>query len=186
MPNQRTPRPISVKHAVHLLNPLRRLILSPAKLAGRLALAPGSAVLEVGPGPGYFSAEVARNIPDGRLTLVDIQQEMLDLAQKRLHSRGLQNVSYVQADATALPFQEETFDIVFLVAVLGEVPDKQKCIGELHRVLRPGGLLSVTEQPADPDLISVDNMKKLVGGIFHLEEIFGRGRNYTANFRKQG
>lgn len=174
------------KHAAHLLNPLRKLILSPKKLVGRLSLAPDATVLEVGPGPGYFSAEAARNIPYGQLTLVDIQQEMLDMAKKRLDSYALQNVKYVQANATTLPFEKETFDVVFLVAVLGEIPDKQKCIGELYRVLRPGGLLSITEQPGDPDYIPVDNMKKLAGEMFHLDQLFGGGHNYIANFRKQG
>ncbi len=186
MSDKGTPGPMPVKHAAHLLNPLRKLILSPAKLVNRLSLNPAASVLEVGPGPGYFSGEVARNIPSGRLTLVDIQQEMLDMAKKRLDSFGLDNIDYIQADAAALPFAGESFDVAFLVAVLGEIPDKKKCIGELYRVLRPGGLLSVTEQPGDPDLIHLDEMKKLIGDLFSLEQIYGKGKNYTVNFRKRG
>lgn len=183
---KRNPGPMPYRHAAHLLNPIRKLILSPKKLAGRLSPEPDAAVLELGPGPGYFSAEIARNVPDGKLTLVDIQQEMLDMAKKRLDSFGLSNIAYIQADAAALPFDKETFDVIFLVAVLGEVPNKKKCIGELHRVLRPNGLLSVSEQPGDPDLIPVDEMKSLTGDLFDLERIFGGGRNYTANLRKKG
>lgn len=186
MPHKGNAGPMSVKHAAHLLNPLRKFILSPSKLVSRLSLNPDASVLEVGPGPGYFSEEVARGVPNGRLTLVDIQQEMLNMAKKRLDEFGLTNIAYVQADAAVLPFEKEVFDVIFLVAVLGEIPDKKECIAELHRVLCPGGLLSITEQPGDPDYIRIDKMKKLVGEMFFLEQTFGSGRNYTANFRKQG
>lgn len=92
---------------------------------------------------------------------------------------------YVQADAAALPFKNDTFDVVYLIAMLGEVPDKKTCIHELHRVLRPKGLLSVSEQSYDPHFISVAEMKDLVGNSFSFERTFGVSRNYTANFRKQ-
>ena len=56
------PQPMPFERASHLLNPLRKLILSPKKLAGRLDLRQDSRVLELGPGPGFFSPEVARRI----------------------------------------------------------------------------------------------------------------------------
>ena len=55
--------------------PLRRLILSPKKLADRLHLKENFQVLEIGPGSGYFSVEVARRIPHGHLELFDLQKE---------------------------------------------------------------------------------------------------------------
>ncbi len=180
-------RPMSHKKATHLLNPLRGLVLSPARLARQLLLCRDAQVLELGPGPGYFSGHVARSVPDGRLTLVDIQPEMLALAQKRLSAMGLQNVSYIQADAIDLPLENETFDVAFLVDVLGEVSDRVKCIGELYRILKRGGLLSITEQPWGHDFVALGEVKRLVGDkAFSLEKIFGRSRNYTINFRKKG
>ena len=91
------PRPMPCTKARHLLNPLRSLILSPEKLVQRLQLRPDFRVLELGPGPGYFSPAVARSIPKGKLVLVDIQQEMLDMARERLESKGLENVEYYRA-----------------------------------------------------------------------------------------
>lgn len=180
-------RPISYRKAGHLLHPLRGLILSPVRLAHRLSLRRDAQILELGPGPGYFSGHIARCIPDGRLTLVDVQPEMLDLAQKRLRAMGLQNVSYVQADAVDLPLENEAYDVAFLVDVLGEITDRIKCIRELHRVLKTGGLLSITEQPWGHDFVALGEAKRLVGDKeFSLEKIFGRGRNYTINFRKEG
>lgn len=180
-----TASPMPYQRAKHLLNPLRKLILSPSKLTSCLSLNQNANVLELGCGPGYYSATVARNIQGGKLTLADIQQEMLDMAKKRLESLDISNVNYVQADATALPFENDSFDVVYLVAVLGEVPDEEKCIRELHRVLRTGGLLSVSEQSYDPHFISIPQIRSMVGDAFNFERTFGNRRNYTANFRKQ-
>ena len=51
-------------------------------------------VLEIGPGPGYFSTHVAKKLKRGRLVLLDIQQEMLDYSKKRLDKRKIANVEY--------------------------------------------------------------------------------------------
>ena len=177
---------MSYKKAGHLLNPLRRLILSPAKLAGRLPLRADANVLELGPGPGYFSGAVAQSLSQGKLTLVDVQWEMLELAQKRLDSLGIKNVSYVQADATDLPFDKGTFDLAFLVSVLGEVGDREKCILEMHRILRPKGLLSITEHFGTPHAIPLEKIKELVEDKFLPLKFFGKGCHYTANFSKEG
>ena len=141
-------------HTHHLLNPLRGLILSPKGLVKRLNLRPDSKVLELGPGPGCFSLEVARAVPEGRLVLVDVQQEMLDLAKERLDGKGIGNIECRRADPISLPAENESFDVVFLVAVLGEVPDRSACLREIHRVPRPDGLLSIPEfKIGDPDSI---------------------------------
>ena len=175
---------MSYTKAAHLLNPLRKFILSPSKQARYLSLYQSASALELGCGPGYYSAAVARSIPLGKLTLVDIQPEMLDMAKSRLDSFGISNVVYFKADATALPFENDSFDVVYMIAVLGEIPDIEKCISELNRVLRKGGLLSVTEQSRDPHFIPIAEMKALVGDIFHFDKSFGHSRSYTANFRK--
>src|SRR5262245_24054322 len=109
--------------AVLLLFPLRRIILSPEQLVRHLHLTRTSRVLEVGPGPGFFSIDVARALPEGRLELVDIQLEMLQKARGRLRRAGVRNAGCTRANAVTLPFRSGAFDAAFLVAVLGEVPD---------------------------------------------------------------
>ena len=165
---------------------LRRLILSPERLADRLHLEEDSHVLEVGPGPGYFSVEVARRVSSGRLDLLDVQKEMLEKARQRIAKTGLlHNAGFVQGDATTLPFEEGRFDVAFLVAVLGEVPDPSACLRELYRALRPQGLLSITEQPGDPDALSRSTIRSLAeqqGFVF--AETHGKRKNFTVNFRK--
>jgi len=164
---------------------LRRLVLPPERLADRLHLNEAARVLEVGPGPGYFSVEVARCLPQGRLELFDLQREMLGQARRRLERAGLRNVGFTQGDAVHLPFGESRFDVVFLVAVLGEVPDPAECLRGIYRTLRPGGTLSITEQPGDPDFVPLPTVRALAEQQgFEFVETYGRGKNYTANFKK--
>src|SRR5437762_14369084 len=67
-----------------LLFPLRRIVLSPERLVASLHLTRTSRVLEIGSGPGFFSIDVARAVPQGRLELLDIQAEMLPKARRPL------------------------------------------------------------------------------------------------------
>ncbi len=166
-------------------NPIRRLLISPKRFADRLPLGPTSRVLEVGPGSGYFSVEVARRVPRGHLELLDIQPEMLAKARRHLEAAGLRNVGFTEGDATVLPFPDSDFDIAFLVAVLGEVPDQAACLRSLYRVLRPGGALVVHEHLPDPDFSSLPKLRRVVEAEgFAFLESWGRSWNYTASFQK--
>ena len=117
--------------------------------------------------------------------LVDLQLEMLQKARGKFARADLGNVGFAQATGTALPLPSGAWDCVFLVAVLGEVSDPTSCLREIYRVLRPGGLLSLTEQPGDPDFIALPDARKLVEGAgFRFEKVYGGGKIYTASFRK--
>jgi ubiquinone/menaquinone biosynthesis C-methylase UbiE len=162
---------------------VRRLILAPQQLANRLHLEPTSRVLEVGPGSGYFTAEVAERIPQGHLEVLDLQPEMLEKTKRKLDAAGLHNVGYGQGDACNLPFADGEFDVVFFVALLGEVPDRSACINSVHKVLRSGGLLSITEHQPDPDFTPLSAVRALTEASgFQFVESFGRSWAYTANF----
>ncbi|HYB89976.1 MAG TPA: methyltransferase domain-containing protein [Candidatus Binataceae bacterium] len=165
--------------------PFRRLILSPEQLVDRLGLHENSRVLELGPGPGFFSVRVARSLPQGHLYLADIQIEMLRKARTRLARSGVSNASFVQASAGALPFAAGTLDVVFLVAVLGEVPDPDACVASIAQVLRSGGILSITELPGDPDALSEAEVARLACARgFERAETYPIRGGFTANFRK--
>jgi ubiquinone/menaquinone biosynthesis C-methylase UbiE len=173
--------------SVLLETPLRRFLLSPRVLADRLALSPTSRVLEVGAGSGVYSVEVARRIPRGHLELLDLQPEMLEKARRRLAAEGLSNVGYTPADAGKLPFEGQSFDVAFLVTVLGEVSDRESFLGEVRRVLRPGGVLSISEHLPDPDFSPFARVKSLVEKAgFESFERHGAWWSYTANFRRAG
>jgi ubiquinone/menaquinone biosynthesis C-methylase UbiE len=164
--------------------PWRRLVLSPQLLASRLPLRPDASVLELGPGGGYYSVEVARHIPAGRLELFDIQSEMLDRCLAKCLSAGLTNVGFTVGDAAALPFADARFDVVFMVTVFGEVHDQDACLGSIKRVLRPNGALSISEHLPDPDFTALGALRRRAAKFgFALEQRYGSRFAYTANFR---
>jgi ubiquinone/menaquinone biosynthesis C-methylase UbiE len=165
-------------------NPVRRLLISPAAVVGRLRLRPADRVLEIGPGSGFFSLELARRLPRGRLDLLDLQCEMLAKTRRKVRAAGLANVSFAQGDAGSLPYAGASFDAALLVTVLGEVPDRRGCLQSLRRVLRPGGLLAIHEHWPDPDLIAPGDLRAAAEreGL-RFEEATGPRRNYTAVFR---
>ena len=167
-------------------NPLRRLLLSPAKLAARLPLTKSSKVLEVGPGSGYFSVELSRRVPQGWLELLDLQPEMLAKAKRKLQARGRRNVGYTTHDASErLPFPNELFDVEILVAVLGEIPRAESCLHELFRVLRCGGVLAIHEHAPDPDRIPPPALLPMVESCgFRFRRRWGTQWNYTATFER--
>lgn len=131
--------------------PGRGLIMPPRTVAERLPVRPDAEVLEIGSGSGYYSVEVARRIPEGTLTLVDVQKEMLDKSASKLKAAGITNFSTHETDGKSLPFESETFDALFLVTVLGEIEERDSFLKEAARVLKENGVLSITEHHPDPD-----------------------------------
>lgn len=168
-------------HARSLLNPARRLLQSPRRIVGHLGLTPGDRVLEVGPGPGWFSPTLAASVPDGCVVLVDVQVEMLRFALDRLadHTRVLA----AQGDAAALPLPDGSVDAALVVAMLGEVPEPTEAIAELARVVRPGGVLVVAETRTDSDFIRLDALRRMVEPRgFAFADRRGRPWEYHARF----
>jgi ubiquinone/menaquinone biosynthesis C-methylase UbiE len=175
------------EYAGMLLTPLRWLIFPPGKLVRLMRLERDAQVLEIGCGPGYFSPAVARHLKRGTLTLFDFQDAMLDIAEARLKARGCENYVRVQGDAKALPFADAAFDAAFMITVLGEVDGAEAALREAARVLKPDGLLSVTEQFGDPDYVRLKELLTLAPAAgLRFEQRFGPRIFYTANFRKGG
>src|SRR3954449_6712940 len=84
----------------------------------------GERVLEVGPGTGYYTLDMAEWVgPEGKIEIFDLQQEFLDHTAGRAAERGLANLVPTQGDATALSYEDVSMDAVVLTAVLGEIPD---------------------------------------------------------------
>ncbi len=167
-----------------LFNPLRRRHVS--QLLDRVGLQPGERVLELGPGPGVFTLNAALRLgPEGTLIAVDIQAKMIAKLERRLREAGLTNVETHVADAYDLPLNDAEVDRTFLITVLPEIPEKERALRELWRVLRPGGLLSVTEQFMDPDYPFPGTTAHWVESTgFEMVERHGTWWTYTLNFRK--
>jgi ubiquinone/menaquinone biosynthesis C-methylase UbiE len=136
-------------------------LITRRRLREVLAPKPGERVLEVGPGTGYYSLDVADWIsPGGELDIFDVQQEMLDHTMRRAAERDLGNLKPTQGDARQLPYADGTFDAAYLTAVLGEIPDPDAALRELARVLKPGGRLVVGELFGDPHWVSPKRLRE--------------------------
>lgn len=108
---------------------------------------PGNKILDIAGGTGDLTAKFSRLVgPTGRVTLADINHAMLEVGRDKLRDRGLiNNIDYVQADAEALPFPDNHFDIVTMAFGLRNVTEKQNALNSIYRVLKPGGRLLVLE-----------------------------------------
>jgi ubiquinone/menaquinone biosynthesis C-methylase UbiE len=132
-----------------------------SRLIDTLAPEAGERLLEVGPGTGYYTLEVAEAVlPAGTVEIFDIQQEMLDHTTRAAAERGLTNLVATRGDATSLPYADDSFDAAFLVTVLGEIPDQDAALAELARVLRSGGRLVVGELFGDPHMVSPGDLRR--------------------------
>ncbi len=106
-------------------------------------------VLDVATGTGRLAFAVKAACPDCAVTGVDFAPPMLDLAREAAARRGL-DVGFVEADGTALPFADASFDAVTIGYGLRNFADVDAGLREFRRVLRPGGRLVVLEFPPPP------------------------------------
>jgi ubiquinone/menaquinone biosynthesis C-methylase UbiE len=152
----------------------------------RMELRPGQRVLEIGPGPGRLLIPAARQIlPAGEAVGIDIQPGMIDRLKQRSANAGLNNLTAILGDATQPIVPESSFDLVFVVTTLGEIPDRAAVLAQCFRALRPGGILSVTEMLPDPHYQSRSTVKRLAAAAgFELKSLQGYWWFYTANFQK--
>ena len=116
----------------------------------------GERVLEIGPGTGYYTLDLAEWVGhEGAVDIFDLQQEMLDHTIRRARERGLWNVNPTQGNAQELPFEAESFDAAILITTLGEIPDQDAALREVARVLKPDGRLVVGELFGDPHMVTL-------------------------------
>jgi ubiquinone/menaquinone biosynthesis C-methylase UbiE len=108
-----------------------------SRLLREHGLRPDADVLEVGPGPGFITELLLREVPDGTVVGLELEEYLLDTARRRL--AGQENVSLRQGSILEPGLPDETFDAVHARLVLQHVPDTSAALGQMHRMLRPGG-----------------------------------------------
>ena len=153
-----------------------------------LVVTPGESILEVGPGTGYYTLDVAEWAgEDGEVAILDVQQEMLDHTMERSRERGLANIKPRLGDATGMPYDDASFDAAYLVTVLGEVPDRDAALRELARVLKPEGRLVVGELIGDPHYVGLKGMRlRAAAAGLTYERRAGNAVGFFARFTKPG
>jgi SAM-dependent methyltransferase len=188
---QRSPEPLPARFAPLLGWPLRwRLFGTPEQILDRAGVTPGMQVLEVGPGPGFFTIPLARRVAalgkGGRVTCVELQPAMIALLRERLREAEVDNVTIIAGNGQRMPLPDNTFDLVFLVDVLGETPDMPALFRECARVLKPGGKLAVTESSLRPDFHPPSAVRALATGaaLTAAGQVGLPWWIYTAHYRK--
>jgi protein-L-isoaspartate O-methyltransferase len=161
-------------------------LITRPRLREILAPLPGERVLEVGPGTGYYTLDMAEWVkPDGEVDILDLQQEMLDHTMRRAGEAGLTNVTPTQSDAKAMPYEDGNYDAAYLVTVLGEIPDQEAALREFARVLKPGGRLIVGELFGDPHYVRLGPLRLRASGAgLSYERRVGNALGYFARFVK--
>ena len=105
-------------------------------------LEPGQSILDVGCGSGHLSARLARAVDPGELQGVDFELSQVELARTTAAAAGCRNAAFQVADVADLPFDNGSFDVVHLGGVLLHVPETERALAEVKRVLRPGGMMA--------------------------------------------
>ncbi|MET0557953.1 MAG: class I SAM-dependent methyltransferase [Solirubrobacterales bacterium] len=118
------------------------------KALGKLDGASFGDALEIGSGTGYFSLNLVQLGVIQRLTATDISPGMLKRLATTAEALGVEDVTTVATEAEELPFEDESFDLVFGHAVLHHIPDLERAFAEFKRVLRPGGAIAFAGEPS--------------------------------------
>ena len=163
-----------------------RPFLTRVRLREALSLSGGERVLEIGPGTGYYTPQIAQWVGDGTVEILDIQQAMLDHTMKKVHGLGITNVSSQLADAVELPYPNESVDTALMVTVFGEIPDSDAALAEVNRVLKPGGRLVIGSiAVGDPHFSTLGALRARVehAGLHSVGSI-GPPFAYFASFQK--
>jgi SAM-dependent methyltransferase len=176
------PAPMPKIFAFTLDSAFRRRHFSPEIAAERHGLSTGMRVLEVGPAGGYLTQAACQKVqPNGRVVCIDLQLSLLQKLRARL---GVVSPPLVCGDASRLAFRDGAFDLVFVVEVMGEIPDKPRALSEFRRVLRPEGTLAVSEAALlDPDYVRFPVLMGLARAAgFTPCEGFSQWFQYTQRF----
>jgi ubiquinone/menaquinone biosynthesis C-methylase UbiE len=167
----------------------RRRIQPPSQLIERSGIKKGMQVLDLGCGSGAFTPSIARMVGEkGKVYAFDIQADMLKQLENKLsrqENKDIRNIKLIEGNAYELPFDDNSLDLVNIVTVLQEIPDRNKALQEVKRVLKRGGFFAVTELFPDPDYPWKSTTIKLGNGIgFVVDKVSGNFFNYTVRFRK--
>ncbi len=125
----------------------------------------GGSILEVAPGPGYLAIELAK-LGRFQVSGLDISRSFVQIASNKAHAAGVE-VAFHQGDAARMPFAPDSFDFIVCQAAFKNFSDPVGALGEMHRVLKPGGTALVLDlrPDASPEAIRAEVRKMRMGWL---------------------
>jgi ubiquinone/menaquinone biosynthesis C-methylase UbiE len=123
---------------------LYSLFRDPYRVLNAAGLEPGQKVLEVGCGPGFFTIPAARIVGEkGSVYALDVNPLAVERVQQRIEKEGVTNVKTILANAVQTGLPDQSFDLIFLFGFVRPIGNLENILTELHRLLKPSGILSV-------------------------------------------
>jgi len=125
-------------------NPLLPLVRNPYKLLRAAGLDQMKEVVEVGCGPGFFTIPAADMVGEkGHVYAIDINRRAIERVRRKIEKEELENVTPLCTDASETGLPAESVDLAFVFGLRHVAGGLEKVLLELHRILRPGGILSL-------------------------------------------
>lgn len=177
--------PVWLRWLVELDNPFARANRA-GVIVSQLELQPGMAVLDVGCGPGRLTIPVAKEVgPQGTVMAIDLQPGMLRRTKQKAEAAQLSNITYLRTRVGDGELMIDPVDRALLVTVLGEMSNQSAALRQIFDVLKPGGILSVTETVFDPHYVRRENVLQLATDVgFHEKACFGNRLAFTLHLEK--
>jgi len=152
----------------------------------RLFLTQGMRVADIGCGSGRLTARIAKQVgPNGDVVGIDVDPRALRAAEARANAGGATNTRFILAGVGEGKLDRSRLDRVALVAVLGEIVNRDAAMAEIFQALKPGGMLSVTEVALDPHRQSDGEVRRLAKAAGLVERArFGNRLLFTINLVK--
>ena len=130
---------------------LYSIFRDPHKALNAAGLKPGQQVLEIGCGPGFFTIPAAKIVgTEGSVTALDINSYAVRIVERKVKKEGIKNVAFLLADAAQTGLPNQSFDLVFLFGFTHPIGDLKGILREIHRLLKPAGILSVEGRSSLP------------------------------------
>ncbi len=127
------------------------LFRDPYEALDAAGLEPGQKVLEVGCGPGFFTVPAAKIVGEkGNVYALDINPLAVERVQQKISEEGVTNAKIILADAAHTGLPGQSFDLAFVFGFARPIGDMENILTELHRLLKPAGILSVEGRPWIP------------------------------------
>jgi len=149
-------------------------------------LKPGMSLLDCGCGVGSITLDLAEIVAPGPVIGLDMDETQLEIARQSAKERGLSNVTFEQGNVYQLRFAEETFDAVLAHTLLYHLNNQLKALKEFRRVLKPGGIVAISDDDLDTITVSPDDpiAHKLIG-IMKNTVLFNGGNPFYSRHQRR-